>query len=194
MERVIATRPSSAGDVLEEERMRTEFPFELPRGYVSADGTVHRQGVMRLATARDELLPLYDARVQENAAYTTVVLLARVIVRLGTLERGRRDDRGEHVRHRRRVPAGLLPSHQRRGAHPHRRDLPAVLQRVHRRSRREPPGGIVMYGTDRLVEEVSYIAFHFHWSLDDIYDLEHPDRLRFVTEIANINRRLTEGG
>ncbi|HEX5859732.1 MAG TPA: hypothetical protein VFY91_16625 [Microbacterium sp.] len=85
MERVIATRPSSAGDVLEEERMRTEFPFELPRGYVSADGTVHRQGVMRLATARDELLPLYDARVQENAAYTTVVLLARVIVRLGTL-------------------------------------------------------------------------------------------------------------
>ena len=48
------------------------------------------------------------------------------------------------------------------------------------------------YGTDRLVEEVAYIAFHFHWPLDDIYDLEHPDRLRFVTEIANINRRLSE--
>ena len=40
---------------------------------------------MRLATARDELLPLYDARVQENAAFTTVVLLGRVITRLGTL-------------------------------------------------------------------------------------------------------------
>ncbi|WP_243075117.1 hypothetical protein [Microbacterium sp. SS28] len=84
MERVIATRPS-AGDPLDEERMRTEFPFELPRGYVAADGTVHREGVMRLATARDELLPLYDVRVQENAAYTTVVLLARVITRLGSL-------------------------------------------------------------------------------------------------------------
>jgi hypothetical protein len=65
--------------------MRTEFAFELPRGYVGADGTVHRCGVMRLATARDELLPLYDARVQENAAFTTVVLLSRVIIRLGTL-------------------------------------------------------------------------------------------------------------
>jgi len=65
--------------------LRTEFNFELPRGYVDQDGTVHKTGVMRLATARDELLPLYDARVQENAAYTTVVLLGRVITSLGTL-------------------------------------------------------------------------------------------------------------
>lgn len=65
--------------------LRTEFNFELPRGYVDQDGAVHKSGVMRLATARDELLPLYDARVQENAAYTTVVLLGRVITSLGTL-------------------------------------------------------------------------------------------------------------
>ena len=65
--------------------LRTEFNYELPRGYVDQDGTVHKAGVMRLATARDELLPLYDARVQENAAYTTVVLLGRVITSLGTL-------------------------------------------------------------------------------------------------------------
>lgn len=65
--------------------MRTEFAFELPRGYLDRDGVLHRHGVMRLATARDELLPLYDARVQENAAYTTVVLLGRVIVSLGSL-------------------------------------------------------------------------------------------------------------
>jgi hypothetical protein len=65
--------------------LRTEFSFELPRGFVDQDGTVHKSGVMRLATARDELLPLYDARVQENAAYTTVVLLGRVITSLGTL-------------------------------------------------------------------------------------------------------------
>jgi hypothetical protein len=65
--------------------LRTEFEFELPRGYVDSSGTVHRHGVMRLATARDELVPLHDDRVRENAAYLTVVLLARVITRLGTL-------------------------------------------------------------------------------------------------------------
>jgi hypothetical protein len=71
----------------EEQRrpLRTEFDFELPRGYLDGDGTLHRSGTMRLATARDELLPLYDARVQENAAFTTVVLLSRVIVSLGSL-------------------------------------------------------------------------------------------------------------
>jgi hypothetical protein len=70
----------SASDAL-----RTEFEFELPRGYVDPSGTVHRHGVMRLATARDELVPLHDDRVRENPAYLTVVLLARVITRLGTI-------------------------------------------------------------------------------------------------------------
>ncbi|MFD7687767.1 hypothetical protein [Streptomyces sp. NPDC059781] len=72
--------PAPAGQAL-----RTEFPFELPRGYVDDSGTVHRHGVMRLATARDELIPLRDIRVQENPAYLSVVLLGRVITRLGTL-------------------------------------------------------------------------------------------------------------
>ncbi|MEU2583913.1 hypothetical protein ABZ612_13260 [Streptomyces avermitilis] len=65
--------------------LRTEFEFELPRGYVDDSGTVHRHGVMRLATARDELIPLRDVRVQENPAYLSVVLLGRVITQLGTL-------------------------------------------------------------------------------------------------------------
>ena len=66
-------------------QLRTEFDFQLPRGYLDGDGVLHRSGTMRLATARDELLPLYDARVQENPAFTTVVLLSRVITSLGTL-------------------------------------------------------------------------------------------------------------
>ena len=57
-----------------------------PRGYVDRSGTVHRDGVMRLATARDELVPLRDDRVRENPAYLTVVLLARVITRIGTID------------------------------------------------------------------------------------------------------------
>jgi hypothetical protein len=67
------------------EDLRTEFEFELPRGYVDADGTVHRRGAMRLATARDELRPQIDLRVKENPAYLSVVLLSQVITRLGTL-------------------------------------------------------------------------------------------------------------
>lgn len=75
-----AAEPASARRLLQ-----TEFAFELPRGYLDESGTVHREGVMRLATARDELIPLRDVRVQENPAYLSVVLLARVITRLGTV-------------------------------------------------------------------------------------------------------------
>jgi hypothetical protein len=84
-----ATAAASAGtgpSGLSPEALRTEFPFTLPRGYVDATGTVHRTGVMRLATARDELIPLRDDRVRENPAYLTVVLLARVINRLGGID------------------------------------------------------------------------------------------------------------
>lgn len=65
--------------------LQTEFEFTLPMGYVDADGNVHKDGVMRLATAADEILPLRDPRVQNNPAYLVVILLSRVITRLGTL-------------------------------------------------------------------------------------------------------------
>jgi hypothetical protein len=64
----------------------TEFPFTLPRGYVDEDGAVHRDGVMRLATARDEIAPLRDPRVRDNEAYLTVLLLSRVVTKLGDLD------------------------------------------------------------------------------------------------------------
>ncbi|HEY7175236.1 MAG TPA: hypothetical protein VH442_09990 [Micromonosporaceae bacterium] len=83
----VAERPEGLGDapVAQRETLRTEFAFELPRGYVDGAGVVHRRGVMRLATARDELVPLRDDRVRENPAYLTVVLLARVIERIGDI-------------------------------------------------------------------------------------------------------------
>jgi hypothetical protein len=64
----------------------TEFPFTLPRGLVDPDGTVHTVGAMRLATAFDEIEPLKDPRVRANPGYLVIILLARVITRLGTLE------------------------------------------------------------------------------------------------------------
>ena len=65
---------------------QTEIDFRLPKGYVSPDGILQKDGVMRLATAADEILPLKDPRVQQNAAYLTVIVLSRVITRLGGLD------------------------------------------------------------------------------------------------------------
>jgi len=64
---------------------QTEIEFELPKGYVDEEGVLHRHGTMRLATAADEILPLRDPRVQQNEAYLAVIVLARVLTRLGSL-------------------------------------------------------------------------------------------------------------
>ncbi len=64
----------------------TEFPFTLPHGYTGPDGKLHREGAMRMSTAYDEIAPLKDPRVQANPGYLVIVVLTRVIVRLGTVE------------------------------------------------------------------------------------------------------------
>ena len=64
---------------------QTEFEFTLPKGYLDSDGNLHRQGVMRLSTAIDEIAPLRDPRVKSNPAYATIIILARVITRFGAL-------------------------------------------------------------------------------------------------------------
>lgn len=66
--------------------LQTEFPFTLPRGFVDAEGNLHTDGVMRLATAYDEIAPMRDPRVQSNPAYLVIILLSRVITRLGALQ------------------------------------------------------------------------------------------------------------
>jgi len=65
--------------------LQTEFEFTLPRGYVDEEGNLHRRGTMRLATAMDEIAPLRDPRVRANEAYLVIILLSRVITRLGSL-------------------------------------------------------------------------------------------------------------
>ena len=65
---------------------QTEFPFSLPLGYRDSDGRLHREGTMRMATAKDEVAPLQDYRVKSNPGYLAVILLARVVTRLGDLE------------------------------------------------------------------------------------------------------------
>jgi hypothetical protein len=74
--------PTGAGEIA---ALRSEIEFVLPKGYIDGTGVVHRAGRMRLATARDELAPLLDPRVVRNRAYLVVLLLARVVTRLGTV-------------------------------------------------------------------------------------------------------------
>ena len=63
--------------------LQTEVEFTLPKGYLDEHGVLHRRGVMRLATAADEILPLRDPRVQQNQAYLAIIVLARVVTKLG---------------------------------------------------------------------------------------------------------------
>jgi hypothetical protein len=65
---------------------KTEFEFVLPKGFVDKEGNVHKRGVMRLASAKDEIAPLQDYRVKSNEAYMTIILLSRVITQLGDLK------------------------------------------------------------------------------------------------------------
>jgi hypothetical protein len=65
--------------------LQTEYDFKLPKGFVDDAGDLHRDGMMRLANAADEILPLKDPRVQNNPAYLSVIVLSRVVTRLGTV-------------------------------------------------------------------------------------------------------------
>jgi hypothetical protein len=65
--------------------LQTQFSFTLPCGYVDDAGNLHRDGVMRLATALDEVQPLQDARVHANQAYVGILLLSRVVTLLGSI-------------------------------------------------------------------------------------------------------------
>ena len=73
-------------DLRQNTPFQIEVDFTLPRGFIDDVGVLHRQGVMRLATAGDEILPLRDPRVHQNEAYLAVIILARVITRLGDLQ------------------------------------------------------------------------------------------------------------
>ena len=142
---------------------------------------------MRLATARDELVSLRDDRVRENPHYLTVVLIGRVVTRHRHID----DVHAGIIENLFASDLAFLQDLYRRinqEGHTHARgQLPELQPRVRRRRRRGPPGGIVTYAPDRLYEEVSYIAYHLHWPLDDLLDLEHADRRRYVQLIQRLN-------
>ncbi len=66
--------------------LQTEYEFTLPKGFIDFQGNLHRDGVMRLATAMDEITPMRDPRVRNNDAYLSIIILSRVITRLGDMK------------------------------------------------------------------------------------------------------------
>jgi len=83
---MVASGPSAVREPKAPTAPRTEFPFTLPHGYLSPDGVLHREGMMRMSTAFDEIAPLKDPRVQGNPGYLVLILLSRVVTKLGSLE------------------------------------------------------------------------------------------------------------
>ena len=139
---------------------------------------------MRLATAADEILPLRDPRVQQNEAYLTVIVLSRVIVRLGSLS-------DIHTG----VIEGLFAAdlaylqrlYERFNADDDER---GACARTAARQRRRPAqddhagGSLKAYPVKTLYEEMAFIAMHFHWSHGDLMRLEHRERRRWCAEIS----------
>ena len=135
---------------------------------------LHRDGVMRLATAADEILPLKDPRVQQNPAYLTIIVLARVITRLGSLPIVNT-----------KVVEGLFASdlsylqalYERLNGDERRRPRSGTVRRGGRpaRPRRRPTSWgerpVKAYPVDQLYEEMAFIAYHFHWPRDELMAL-----------------------
>src|SRR5262245_40133931 len=85
---VLDRRPASQAKLNRKQgaMFQTDHEFTLPKGHVDADGNVHRNGIMRLSTAADEILPLQDLRVKQNPAYLLIILLSRVVIKLGDIK------------------------------------------------------------------------------------------------------------
>ena len=110
--------------------LQTEFEFELPMGYVDKEGNLHKKGSMRLATAMDEITILNDMRVQANEAYIVIVLLSRVITRLGSLSAINYQRDREPVCRRPDLFAGILPADQRRRKYTTRVCMPPTVRKL----------------------------------------------------------------
>jgi hypothetical protein len=166
--------------------IQTEYSFTLPIGYQDKDGTLHREGMMRLATAADEILRS-RIRVSSRTGALVVILMSRVITALGGLA---------HVNPKviedlyaaDLVPAGVLqPDQPQRTA----TSRPSVEVR---RGIRGGDGhrGVLGYPFRRY-EEVAFVAYYFHWPPESILGMPHGDRRRWVQEISTVNQRVNGG-
>ena len=163
--------------------LQTEYPFTLPNGFVEQDGGVHKSGIMRLATAADEILPQKDPRVpQRNPAVSGRV-------QAGHTRRGKSPGDRRPVCPGFDLPSGALPPHQWRGGLDPKNEVSALQRSSGDESQ---PGGIVGYPRERVYEEVAFLGYYLHWNSDTILDMSHSERRTWCEEVSKINQQLTE--
>jgi hypothetical protein len=167
--------------------LAVEHEFELPRGYVDAEGNLHKRGVMRLATAADEIYPMKDPRVQNLPAYLIVILLSRVIVKLGTVAA---IDPG--------VVEGLFAEdltflqelYNRINGVPRPAAAVACPSCGHRFEPEGPRlGGVLGRPLDRIYQEVAYLGSNVHWTLAELLTVDHAERERWVAEVMALEAK-----
>lgn len=163
-----------------------EYPFTLPYGFVDADGTLHKDGIMRLATAADEIIPMRDSRVQQNPSYLTILVLSRVITRLGT-----KNSVGADVVEKlfARDLSFLNDMYERLNGIDERQ-IEAVCPECgckHQVALNFTQGGISVYPQDELFREITFIAYYLHWPQEEIWELTHEYRRRYCAEISDIH-------
>ena len=173
--------------------LQTEYQFNLPNGFVEQDGNVHRNGLMRLATAADEILPQKDPRVQSNPAYLTVAAPlargheARLAPGGGAAEFSkvclcrtwltfqevyRRINGGEDLT----LKTGLSGTAEQ----------PVEVS--------ISPGDLVGYPLESIYEEVAFLGYYLHWERDAIMNMPHAERRIWCEEVSKINRKIAEDG
>jgi hypothetical protein len=149
--------------------IQTEFEFELPKGYIDDNGTLHRKGRMRLATAADEILPYRDPRVRSNPRYLNVIVISRVLVELGELK-----NNGKNTNE---ITPNIIENLFVQDFNA----LGQLYQKINSTT--------ISYPLDKIYEEIAFIAYYFHWSFEEILNMEHETRTRWVQEISKINSK-----
>jgi hypothetical protein len=150
-------------------RNSTIFEFNLPKGFLDAEGCVYQTGMMRLATGEDEVYVQKHPQVRQNPAYAMLVMLSRLIDDFGPLS-VMTPDMLEQL-----FLIDLL----------YLRDF---FAQIHQPLDVVSGGKVFGYPLEQLYQEVALIAFYFHWSLDDILSLEHSERSRWVQLISQLRK------
>ena len=184
IERVAVTRSRRPCTCQHIRGFRPKSTSRCRRAISTTHGVLHRRGVMRLATAADEILPLRDPRVQQNQAYLAIIVLARVITQ--ARRRCRTSTRS--------VIEGLFASdldylqrlYERINGGEDEDDEPAGCRATARAAVRIPHrgGSLKAYPATQLHEEMAFIAYHFHWAHEELMLLEHAERRRWCREIS----------
>ncbi len=147
-----------------------EFSFSLPKGWLDSEHKLHRKGKLRLTTGKDEIEVQRHPQVMENPDYGVFMMLSRVICQLGDLS--------------------TVTSQQLETLF--LKDFDYLLDCYEAINQLEEEkfflDGFITYPLDRLYQEVAFLAFNFHWPLDDILNLEHQERRIWVAEIEKLKQ------